>query len=152
MNFNIGELCQIVLANAKCETALQAANYPASGSYIDVSGFEDVNVVIHLGTIHSSDTPTFELKCSDAADGTLDVIDATYCAHEIANDDDGEFVQFHIKTSALAEDHHFLSCVVSDVANGSYGDIVFYLCGARSLPVTQSSTAGAAVATHDYAG
>jgi len=152
MNFNIGELCKIVKGNALCETAFSNANYPLSGSYIDVSGYEDVNVVIHLGTINASDTPTFDIKCADSLTGTLDVLDATNCSHEIANDDDGEFVQFHIKTSELPEDHHFLSCVVSDAASTSYGDIVFYLCGARSLPVTQSSTAGSTVAIHDLAG
>lgn len=152
MKWNIGEQFKVVKGNALAETALSAADYPASGSYIDVSGFEWVNVMIHLGTIHSSDTPNFELKAAEAANGTLDQISATYCAHHCANDDDGEFVHFALEVATLPVDHHFVSVVVTDVANGSYGDIVFYLCGARTLPVTQTSTVLPTASTHEWAG
>lgn len=149
MNFNIAEHCKIIKGNTLAETTFSNANYPASGAYIDVSGYKWVNVVIHLGTINAGDTPTFDLKCSDAINGTLDVLDATYCSHEIANDDDGEFVVFALNTDLLPSLHTFVSVVVSDGGSGSYGDIVFYLCEPRKYPVTQNATAGTNVAAHE---
>ena len=52
------------------EDALSAGDYPASNSYIDVTGYQWANVVIHLGAIHSSDLPSFEIKEAEATNGT----------------------------------------------------------------------------------
>ena len=130
---------KFVAGQTSPEDALAAGNYPASGSYVDVSGYEGVNIVIHLGAIDAADTPTFEVKQSDAADGTLDAIDTTNAKHVCAADDDDECISFYISTQALDEDHHYLSVVVSDVANGSYADIMYYLSDARHLPVSQDT-------------
>lgn len=125
--------------NTNCETALAAVSaLPASGSFIDVRGYARVHIVAHLGSIHASDTPTFEPKCSDAANGTLDRIDASL-EHAAANDDDGEFIVWSIETRKLPKDHHFLALAVSGtVANGSYVDVNFFLEG-HSLPQAQSA-------------
>lgn len=131
---------KVVRGNALTETQLSAANYPASGSYIDVSGCERFHVLIALGTVHNSDAPTFEIKQSDAADGTLDTISATYCKFTCTGASDGMLVMMTIETDKLAEDHHFVSCVVAGtVSNGSYGDI-FFLLPLTSEPVAQNST------------
>lgn len=134
------------------EDALSAGNYPASASYIDVTGYEWVNVIVHLGAIDASDTPGLELKQADAVDGTLDVIDATNCVHECAADDDDEIVTFYLETANLATDHHFISLVVADVTNGSYADILFILGGARRQPVTQTTALLPAASQHIHAG
>jgi hypothetical protein len=133
------------------ETALTAGNYPASGSYIDVSPYERFHVLIHLGTIDASDVPVFEIKQADAVDGTLDVIDATYAKHTCAADDDGEFICFTIEVDKLATDHHFVSAVVSGVTNGSYADILFF-GEALSLPVTQATGVLPAASQHEFVG
>jgi hypothetical protein len=133
------------------ETALTAGNYPASGSYIDVSAYERVHVLIHLGTIDASDVPVFEIKQADSTTGTLDVIDATYCKHTCAADDDGEFVAFTLEVDKLATDHHFISVVVSGVTNGSYADIIF-LGEGLSLPVTQVTATLPAASQHEFVG
>lgn len=147
----IANTFKIALGQAKPETALSAANYPASGSYIDVSECERVSVFIHLGTIHASDTPVFEVKQTDAVNGTLDTIDATYAKHTAANDDDGECVTIEIEVDKLAADHHFISTVVSGVDNGSYADIVYLLHG-MSLPVSQTSTVLPSASQHAFVG
>jgi len=133
------------------ETALSAGNYPASGSYIDVSGYERFHILIHLGTINASDTPIFEIKQADSVSGTLDTLSATYCKHTCAHDDDGEFILFTVEVDKLATDHHFISVVVSGVDNGSYGDIIFF-GEARSLPVTQATATLPSASQHEYVG
>jgi len=149
MNFYNG--FKLVAGQTSPEDVLTAADYPASGSFIDVSGYEWVNAVVHLGYIHGSDLPSFTLKCSDATNGTADTLDATYAAHTCAADDDDEFIVFSIETAKLPTDHHFLTCTVAAVTNGSYADIVFYLGPARHNPVTQASTLPSASA-HELAG
>jgi len=132
----------------KCETALSGVSaLPASGSFIDVSGYEYVHVIVHLGTIHASDTPTFALKCAEAANGTLDVIDSSL-AITPAVDDDGEFLHWTLKVDTLPADHHFVALAVSGtLTNGSYADVIFLLDGARHKPVTQTQvSSGAQVA------
>lgn len=126
----------IVAAQAKPETALEAGSLPASGSYVDVSGYARVHILAHIGTVAAGDAPTLEPKIAEKADGTLDVI-TTGFKHTVADDDDGEFVSWTIETRKLPKDHTFLAVVVGGTLEGSYADIVFILEG-HSLPVTQS--------------
>jgi hypothetical protein len=149
---NLSNAFKFARGNALTETVLSAADYPASGSYIDVSGYPWVNVIIELGTIHGSDLPSFTLKCSDATNGTADSIDATYAAHTIAADDDGELVTFALETAKLPADHHFLTCTVAAVTNGSYANILFLLGPALSQPVTQTTAVLPTASAHEYAG
>ena len=142
---------KVALGQSLPETVLAAGNYPASGSYIDVSAVERFHVLVHLGTIHASDVPIFEVKEADAVDGTLDVIDATYAKHTCEADDDGEWIAFTIETDKLAADHHFVSCVVSGVTNGSYAEI-FYLLPEQSLPVTQTTAVLPTASQHAFVG
>lgn len=133
------------------QVKLAAGNYPASGSYIDVSAYERVHVLIHLGGIHSSDVPVFELKQADSATGTLDVISATYAKHTGAANDDGEFISFTLEVDKLAVDHHFISCVVSGVTNETFADIIFF-GEALSLPVTQATATLPVTSQHEFVG
>jgi hypothetical protein len=134
------------------EDALSAADYPASGSYIDVTGYQWVNIPIHLGAINASDVPVFEVKCSDATNGTADSIDTTYCQHTCAHDDDDEMITFAIEVAKLPADHHFLTVTVSGVTNGTYGDILFLLGPARHQPVTQTTALLPTASIHEFAG
>lgn len=129
---------KFVAGQTSPEDILTTANYPVSGSYIDVTGYEWVEVIIHLGAIDSGDTPTFEIKQAEAADGTLDTLDATYCKKVCAHTDDDQVISMFIATENLALDHHFLSCVVT-LATASYADILFLLGGPRHMPVTQTT-------------
>lgn len=133
------------------ETLLAAANYPVSGSYIDVSEVERFHVLVHFGTIHASDAPVIAIKQADAANGTLDVISATYATHTADPGDDGEFVLMTIEVDKLATDHHFVSAVVSGVTNGSYGDI-FFLLPLMTLPVTQTTAVCPSASQYNFVG
>jgi len=121
------------------EDSLSTAEYPASGSFIDVTGFEWVNVVVHLGAIDSGDTPVFKLQQSDSVSGTMDTIDTANCVKTCAHNDDDQALMFYLETSQLAADHHFITVDVSGVSNASFGDIIYLLGGARDRPVTQAT-------------
>lgn len=141
---SLAEKMKVVLGSAKPETAMSGvASYPASGSFVDVSGYEFVHIVAHLGTLHASDTPTLAPKCSDSASGTLDTIDATLTHTCDVSNDDGDVVTWSIEVRKLALDHHFLALATGGtLTNGSYIDVLFFLEGG-SQPVTQPSTVSA---------
>jgi hypothetical protein len=134
--FNLKD--KIVVGQTSPEDALGSSAYPASGSFIDVSGYEWVNVVVHLGAL--TGTPVFKLKQAESASGTPDTIDATNCVHTVAASDDDEILLFHLETAKLAVDHHFLTLSVTTGVGTDYADILFYLGGARHEPVTQDTT------------
>lgn len=144
---------KVVLGQSKPETALaNNTDYPASGSYVDVSGYEWVNVVIHLGTL--ANTPAFTMKQTDATNGaTLDTISTSLCVKTVAATDDGQVINFYIQTANLATDHHFLTCRVTGAgATADYADILYFLGGARHQPVTQTSTVMPSDNTFTFAG
>jgi len=145
INLSFAERLKVVLGSGKPETAMSGvAAYPASGSFVDVSGFEVAHIVAHLGALHASDTPTLTPKCSDAANGTLDVIDASLAHTCNVTDDDGKVLIWSIEVRKLPEDHHFLALATSGtLTNGSYVDVLFVLEGGAE-PVTQPSTVAAA--------
>ena len=122
------------------EVALGTAEYPASGSFIDTRGYEWVNVIVHLGAIHGSDTPVFELQQSDSVSGTMDVIDATNCKKTCLATDDDQVLMFYLETATLADDHFWITMDVSLATNGSYAAIIYLLGGTRHQPVTQDTT------------
>lgn len=135
--FNTG--CKIVAGQTSPEDALSSRDYPASGAYIDVSGFESVQVVVHMGAMDG--TPVFKLKQTDGISGaTLDTIDTVNGAHTLAADDDDEVILFYLETAKLAADHHFITLQLTTGVGTDYGDILFYLCDPRGQPVTQDTT------------
>lgn len=149
---NLTNAFKFVPGQTSPEDALVAGDYPASNSYVDVTGYQWVNVVIHLGAINASDLPSFEIKEAEATNGTADSIDTTYCKHTCAADDDDEMITFAIETAKLSEDHHFLTCTVAGVTNGSHADIMYILGPARHQPVTQDTDVLPAASQHEFAG
>ncbi len=130
---------KMVKGQAAIETVLSDANYPLSGSYIDISKTERFFVVVDLGTV--ADNVVFEIKVADSTTGTLDVIDATNCKKTIANaTDDGQLIIFTIETKKLAQDHYHVSCVVSGTSGSNYATITFFL-DEHTKPVVQSAIA-----------
>lgn len=145
---------KLVKGKTLVETAMTGVGaYPASGSYIDVSGFEYVHILVHLGTLHTSDTPVLTPKCSDSASGTLDVIDASLAHTPDPDGDDGEWVAWTIAVENLPIDHHFLALAATGtLTNGSYIEVLFLLDGARNLPVTQATAVLPAASRYSWVG
>jgi len=130
---------KFVLGQELVETALNNNTaYPTTASYIDVTGYEWVEVIIHLGTL--ADAVVFTLKQTDGVSGsTLDTIDTANCKKTVATADAGQIISMHLQTEQLAADHHFVTCYVSSVSGSDYADIIYLLGGARHLPVTQAT-------------
>ena len=102
MNGSFSERFKVVRGSAKPETAMSGmAAYPASGAFVDVTGYEFVHVIAHLGTVHASDTPVLTVKCSDAINGTLDVIDASLAHTVDVTNDDGKDLIWSIEVRKL---------------------------------------------------
>ena len=137
----LAEKFKVVRGKANCETALSGvAAVPASGSYVDVSGYDVAHIIVHLGTLHTSDTPVFTPKCADSVSGTLDVIDATLAKTPDPDADDGQLLTWSIQVAKLPLDHHFLAVAqTGTLTNGSYADVLFLLEGGNE-PVSQSTT------------
>jgi hypothetical protein len=142
---------KVVRGNAAPNTALANGNYPASGSYVDLTGYEWVNISVALGTI--ADALTFEIKQTDGTAGaTLDTISTTLAKKTIATLDDGQNLNFYIQTANLATDHHFITCVVGAVSGNNYAAIQYFLGGARVQPVTQATAVMPTDNTFQFAG
>ena len=142
---------KLVVGKSLTEGCLEVTQYPASGSYIDVSGYRTVDIIIHLGTVAAD--VAFEVKQTDAADGELVTISETYCLHTIDNTtDDGQLITFHLETDQLTEDSHFITVDVSAATTGDFADILFLLGGARHLPVTQTTALLPAASQYIFAG
>lgn len=130
---------KFVVGNADCQTALSNNTaYPASGSFIDVSGYEWVNVVIAAGDY--ADTIAYTLKQTNATNGSLVTIDATNCKKTVATADAGQVINFYLETNQLTTDYHFITTYVSGVSGSNYATITYLLGGARHQPVSQAST------------
>lgn len=112
--------------------------YPASGSYIDVSGAERVHVLIHVGTL--ADAITFQLYESDAADGTEDELSDSYYKHTCTAADDGEFIVITLEVARMSLDHHFLTTQVGSVSGSNYASIIYLLEMSGNKPPTQNTT------------
>lgn len=142
---------KVVLGQTSPEDALSAGDYPASGSYINVSKTERFHVLVHFGAIDASDVPVIEIKQTTAADGTVTTISTTDAKHTAAADDDDECVTFTIETKKLTEDNFYVTAVVSGVTNGSYAEIIFLL-PELDLPVTQVTAVLPAASQHEFVG
>lgn len=145
MNGSFSERFKVVRGSGKPETAMNGvAAYPASGAFVDVTGYEFVHVIAHLGTVHASDTPVLTVKCAEAINGTLDVISSTLEHTVNVTNDDGKDLIWSIEVRKLPVDHHFLALATAGtLSNGSYIDVTFLLENG-SQPVTQPTTTGSA--------
>ena len=133
------------------DTLAAGTDLPASGSYIDVSPYERVHIILRFSGIHGSDAPAITPKVADAVGGTLDVISATI-AHTADPGDDNEFLTWTIEVSSLALDHHFMALdVTGGVTNATLAD-AFLLGEVKALPAAQTTAVLPAASQYYYAG
>lgn len=134
-----GHKYRLVRGNASPEDAITAGSYPASGSFINVSGVNMIHCLVELGAIHASDAPVFTIQATNANNGTLATVDATNLAITLDGDDDDDFVSFSFPTSVLPTDSHFVTVTASGtLANGTQASII-WLLEDMEQPVTQSA-------------
>lgn len=119
-------------------TALSAAKYPASGSFIDVSDFERFGFYVALDTL--ADAIDIKAQQATADDGTpKDITGAAKT--DIADTDDATEVLIEVQTAHLDinNDYHFVTLDVSGITGTNNAAIVFFGVP-KSKPVTQPAT------------
>lgn len=125
------------------------ANYPAAG--VDVSGYKNVDVLVHVGALDTALTAT--LMCNTAATGgTLDAVSTVYAKNSIGATDDGQIFLFNVEVDKLPTDHHFLTCRIKSATGNDYADVLFFLHGATLLPVSQATASIPSANVKTFAG
>jgi len=130
------EEIKIVTCNA-FGTAIADGDFPASGSYIDVSDFERFAFLIKAGTLNSA--LTCKVQQAPAINGaTADVTGATTT---VGATDDNEVFIIEVETRKLLAAGQFVTLDVAGAAGSDdFLDITFLGINPNSAPVTQPAT------------
>ncbi len=120
------------------ETALSAANYPTSGSYIDVSAYRHCAFKIYVGAIDSATTCAVYQDTS--ATQTASIKALTSATVTVGTGDDNETFTIEFETNQLdvANSFKYVTLTLTGPAGSNdYACIVFEGWGAYTEPVTQ---------------
>jgi hypothetical protein len=123
------------------DDALVAQNYPASGSYIDVSNYTHFAFMISLGAVDSALTP--QVKQDTSATETASIKNISGAAESILATDDDDVFMIEVETARLdlANSFRYVTLNMAGAAGANdYGTIHFFAWNARKMPVTQPST------------
>lgn len=134
MRNNVYENLYVEKCNA-FNTALVDGDFPASGSYIDVSNFTHFAFLVAAGTLDSE--LTLQVQQAEAADGsTANITSATAT---IAADDDNQWgvIEVEVAKLNLATDRYVTLDVAGAAGGNDYACIFFIGWNARHAPVTQ---------------
>jgi hypothetical protein len=126
-------------------TALADANYPASGSYIDVSEFEHFVFLIGLDTVA---TPDFQVYQDTSATQTSGIKVITGAAKtDVVTGDDGKWFSIEVESARLdiANGFRYVTLTVSGTGGSDNANVWFFGYRARRMPVTQPDDYLAAV-------
>ena len=118
-------------------TVLADANYPASGSYIDVSEFESFVFLVGLDTIA---TPDFAVKQDTSATETASIKAVTGASKtDVVTGDDGKWFSIEVETAKLdiANGFRYVTLTVSGTGGSDNANIWFLGRNPRRAPVTQ---------------
>lgn len=119
-------------------TSLSDANYPASGSYIDVSRFEEFTFLIGLDTVA---TPDFAVYQDTSATETANIKALTGAAKtDVVTGNDGDWFTITVSTEQLdiANNFRYVTLQVSNTSADN-ANIWFFGTLPRDVPVTQHS-------------
>ena len=125
------------------EDALTATQFPASGSFIDVSGFHKFGFLIGAGALNSA--LTCKVQQATANNGTLkDITDATVT---IAATGDDKWYWIEVETTHLDSnnDYRYVALDVAGAAGGDDYGAIFFFGFAIDRPVTQGADKGSVV-------
>lgn len=119
-------------------TAIADGQFPASGSFIDVSSFERFAFVVVAGTLDSALTLT--VKQATTASGTPATV--TNATATIGTTDDNEVFVIEVETRKLTlTGYRYVTLDVAGAAGSNdYASIVFYGINPEDMPVTQPAT------------
>lgn len=116
---------------------LTDANYPVSGSYIDVSEYESFVFLIGLDTIA---TPDFAVYQDTSATQTASIKAVTSAAKtDVVTGDDGKWFTIEVETARLdvANGFRYVTLTVSGTGGADNANVWFLGNLPRRRPVTQ---------------
>jgi hypothetical protein len=120
------------------EDAIGVQSYPASGAFIDVSGFSKFVFLIGAGALDSA--LTFQVQQAAAINGTPK--DVTGAVVIVAATDDDKWASVCVQCSKLDinNDYRFVTLKATGAAGGNdYAAIFFFGVDPSEKPVTQGS-------------
>lgn len=131
---------------ANPETAIaDATYYPASGSFIDVSGYSRFGFLIHPGALDSA--LTFQVRQDTSATVTGAVKALTGALASVAATDDNKYFFVEVNTNQLdgAGGFRFVTLYATGAAAGDdFAALFFFAWASRLGPVTQPANLPAA--------
>lgn len=145
MRFNLDDAVYINPAN-NFNTAIVDGDFPASGSYIDVSEFTHFAFLVKVGTLNSA--LTLQVQQDTSATATASIKNVTGATLTVAADDDNELKSIEVEAARLdvANNFRYVTLDVTGAAGGDdYLDILFLGWDARRQPVTQPAAYSEAV-------
>ena len=114
-------------------TAISDGDFPASGSYIDVSGYTHFAFMVNAGSLDSA--LTLQVQEHDSATGTATSVSSA-TATVGATDDDYLYL-IEVEVAKLSLNHHFVTLDVSgEAGSNEYLAIFFIGWNARHAPIT----------------
>ena len=143
MLFNelISDAVKLQLLNT--EDALQAANYPLSGNYIDVSQYERFAFLVGAGSLDS--ILTCQVKQADAVNGTAKSITDAVVVIPADGDDKWYMVEVQTEELDINSDYRYVTLAISGPTGNDYGCVWFLGYNPGFRPVTQGADCGEVV-------
>jgi hypothetical protein len=119
-------------------TAITDGDFPASGSYIDVSDFERFAFVVVAGTLNTALT----LQVQQAATVSGSTSNITGATATIGTSDDNEVFIIEVETRRLTlTGQRYVTLDIAGASGGDdYASVVFYGLNKGSVPVTQHAS------------
>lgn len=136
MRSNFGKSTYLLMLEGG-KDVLTDANYPASGSYIDVSEFESFVFLIGLDTIV---TPDFAVYQDTSATQTASIKAVTGASKtNVVTGDDGKWFSIEVETARLdaANGFRYVTLTVSGTGGADNANVWFIGNLPRRVPVTQ---------------
>lgn len=122
-------------------TAIVDGNFPASASYIDVSGFYTFCFLVRAGALDSA--LTLQVKQDTSATETASIKNITDATVTVGTGDDNGWASIEVEVAKLdiANGFRYVTLAVSGAAGSNdYLDIIFLGRLPRTAPVTQSAS------------
>lgn len=105
-----------------------------NGATLDMSGFEEVSVVVQFGPIVSGAVTSIKWQEGDAANMS-DAADVEGTAQTVADDDDNTVFRINV----IKPRGRYGRVVVSRATQNATCSAMYYQAGARTLPVTDAA-------------
>lgn len=125
-------------------TALAAASYPASGAFVDVSGYERFAFLVQAGSLDSE--LTCQVQQAKTINGTPKAV--TDAVVVIPDDGDNKWYLVEVQTNRLDSNngYRYVTLAISGAAGSNdYGAVTFFGINPGYRPVTQGSDMGEVV-------